>query len=123
MPKNQSTAAKKARALQRTAGGKHTALLAGHVCGKSMDPFGEYKDVCARPPHSTQEPCSTTRDFDAQEWNRRAAAEQATAEAQWARLSDDERAEQERLAFEDEYDDGRTAEEASEDARSWKWED
>ena len=30
MPKNQSTAAKKARAAQKTSGGKHTALLAQH---------------------------------------------------------------------------------------------
>jgi hypothetical protein len=124
VPKNQTTAAKKARAVQRAAGGKHTTLLrAAQTCGKDLDPFGVYPGTCAREPHSAWEPCSLDRDFDVQEWKQKAAAEQAAAETRWAALSTEERAEQERLAFEEAHDDGRTATDEWEDARSYKWED
>lgn len=123
VPKNQPTAAKKARAVQRAAGGKHTALLAAQTCGKELDPFGVYEGSCARAPHSPLEPCSRNRDFDVERWKEQAAAEQATAEARWAALSPQERAEEERLAFEEAYDDGRTSADELEDARAWKWED
>lgn len=123
MPKKQSTAAKKARAIQREVGGKHTALLAAQACGKPLDPFESYEDACARPPHPVDEPCSPDRHFDGAAWRKRVAEEHAAAQARWSALSDEERAEQERLAFEDEYDDGRTATDEWEDARSYKWED
>ncbi|MFH8813106.1 hypothetical protein ACH4GZ_38905 [Streptomyces hygroscopicus] len=123
MPKKQPTASKKARALQRTTGGKHTALLAAQVCGQSLDPFGVYPDSCARAPHPDSEPHSDDRDFDVAAWKEQAAAEQAAAQASWDALTDEERAEATRQQFEDDYDDGRTASDDWEDARSWKWED
>jgi hypothetical protein len=123
VPKKQSTAAKKARTVQRTAGGKHTALLAGQICGRTLDPFGVYPETCARAPHPQTEPCSPDRDFDVRAWQERADAEQAAAQARWDALSSEERAEAERLAFEEAYDDGRTGADEWEDARAWKWED
>ncbi|WP_399559567.1 hypothetical protein OIA45_49000 (plasmid) [Streptomyces chartreusis] len=124
VPKKQSTAAKKARAVQRAAGGKHTALLAEQaVCGEQLDPFGILPETCARAPHPDDEPCSKNRDFDAAGWRERVKAEWAAEEARRAALTDDQRAEEARLAFEEEYDDGYTATDAWEDARSYKWED
>lgn len=123
MPKNQNTAAKKARAIQRTSGGKYTVLLAEQTCGKGLDPFGVYEGTCARPAHHETEPCSDRRDFDAEAWKKRATAEREAAEARWNALTPDQRAEQEWRVFEDEYDDGRTVSDDWEDARSYKWED
>lgn len=123
MPKKQTTVAKKARAVQRAQGGKHTMLLAGQTCGKALDPFGVYEGTCARAPHPAPEPCSPNRAFDAEAWKTQAAIEQDAAATRWAQLSDEERAEQERLAFEDAYDDGRTGTDELADARAWKWED
>lgn len=123
VPKKQSTAAKKARAVQRAEGGKHTVLLAAQTCGKSLDPWSDSDRGCARPPHSGLEPCSANRDFDAAGWQERVDAEWSAEEARRAALTDDERAEEARLAFEEEHDDGYTATDAWEDARSYKWEE
>ena len=123
MPKKQSTAAKKARAVQRETGGKHTVLLAEQTCGKSLDPFSVSTRGCARPPHPDTQPCSENRDFDAVAWQQRMDAEWAAEEARRASLTDDERAEEARLAFEEDYDDGYTATQVWEDARSYKWEE
>ena len=123
MPKQQTTASKKARAAKRANGGKHTELLAAQTCGSRLDPWGIEPATCARPPHPDGEPHSENRDFDVAEWQAEAAAEQAAADAIRAPLSGAEREESERLAFEEEHDDGLTASDAWEDARSWKWED
>ncbi|MFJ2202467.1 hypothetical protein [Streptomyces violaceusniger] len=123
MPKNQPTAAKKARAVQRAHGGKHTALLAEQTCGQSLDPFGEYSDTCARAPHPDSEPHSGDRHFDLTAWKERATTEEAAAQARWDALTHDERAESERRQFEEDYDDGRTTSDDWEDTRSSKWED
>lgn len=123
MPKKQSTAAKKARTAQTSTGGKYTVLLAEQTCGKSLDPFSDSSRGCARAPHPDTQPCSENRDFDASGWQERVNSEWAAEEARRAALTDDERAEEARLAFEDEYDDGYTATDAWEDARSYKWED
>lgn len=123
VPKKQSTAAKKARATQKAGGGKYIEVLAGQTCGDPLDPFGVLPGVCARPPHSTWEPHSQNRDFDVEAWTRRMTAEQAAAEDRWAALTEEERAEAERRAFEEAYDDGRTGADELEDARAWKWED
>lgn len=80
MPKKQTTAAKKARVLQRQVGGKHTALLADQTCGQQIDPWGIEPGTCARAPHSSREPHSDDRDFDAAAWMAEAAAEQAAAD-------------------------------------------
>jgi len=106
VPKNQSTAAKKARAVQRAAGGKHTALLSAQTCGRRLDPWGVYPGTCARAPHPAQEPCSPDRGFDAVAWREKAAAEWDAAQARWDALTPEERAEAEQLAREEEYDDG-----------------
>ena len=112
MPKKQSTSAKKARAVQREAGGKHTALLAVQTCGKRLDPWGVYPETCARAPHPEQEPCSLDRGFDAVAWREKTAAEWEKAaadwpaeQARWEALTPDERAEAEQLAREEEHDD------------------
>lgn len=123
MPKKQSTAAKKARAVQRAGGGKYTVLLAGQVCGETLDPFGVLPETCARPPHSTWEPHSLDRDFDVEAWKRLASMEEAEEMARWAALTPEQRAEEEYRALEEEYDDGRTASDDWEDARAYKWED
>lgn len=44
MPKKQPTAAKKARSIQRASGEKYTNVLAGQVCGETLDPWGEHDD-------------------------------------------------------------------------------
>lgn len=123
MPKNQSTAAKKARGIQKTEGGKHTVLLAQQVCGQQLDPFGVYPEACARLPHPPAEPCSQDRDFDVAAWQQRVQAEATAEEERRAALTPEDRAEEERLAFEDAHDDGYSASDAYEDARSYKWED
>lgn len=133
MPKNQSTAAKKARAIQRTTGGKHTAFLADQVCGRYLDVWGVgaegplapiySEDTCNRAPHSSAEPCSADRDFDVEAWKREVAENVAEQQAWIAKLNNQEKADLDRQAFEDDYDNGRTASEAWEDARSYKWED
>ncbi|MEU7338737.1 hypothetical protein [Streptomyces sp. NPDC007074] len=107
VPKNQTTAAKKARAVQREAGGKHTALLASQVCGEDLDPWGEYPGTCARTPHSPWEPHSADRDFDIKAWRRKADAEQAAEDARRAALTPEERAEEDERAREWEYDEMR----------------
>lgn len=105
MPKNQPTAAKKARKVQRQAGGKHTTILAEQaVCGEQLDPFGVLPETCARPPHPTQEPCSEDRGFDAEAWKARVKAEWDAEEARRAALTPEERAEEEERAREWEYD-------------------
>lgn len=124
MPKKQTTASKKARAAQRTNGGKHTAnLRAAQVCGRDLDPWAEYEGTCARPVHDHTEPCSPDTDFDAETWKARQAAEDAAAEARWAAMTPEQQAAAEQRAREDEYDDGRTAADDHEDTRSYKWED
>jgi hypothetical protein len=124
VPKNQSTASKKARAAQATAGGKHTTHLRNATkCGTALDPWGAFPATCARAPHPVDEPHSEDRDFDVAAWRTWAAAENVKAQAVWDALSDEERAKQEHLAFEDEHDGGRTATDAWEDARAYKWED
>lgn len=96
VPKKQSTAAKKARAAQDTAGGKYTALLAEQapVCGQQLDPFGVYPETCARPPHPHHEPCSQNRDFDIAAYQERVAAECAAEEARRAALTPEQRAQE-----------------------------
>ena len=110
MPKKQTTAAKKARAVQRQAGGKHTALLAEQtVCGERLDPFLVLPDTCARPPHPQSEPCSKDRDFDAAAWQRRVQAEWSAEEIRRAALTPNERAEEDERAREWEYAEMRAA--------------
>ncbi|WP_143661837.1 hypothetical protein [Streptomyces glaucescens] len=110
MPKKQSTAAKKARVVQRQAGGKHTALLAQQaVCGEQLDPFGVLPETCARPPHPQQEPCSQNRDFDIDAWKQRVAAEWAAEESRRAALTPQERAEEDERARESEHEEMRAA--------------
>lgn len=110
VPKKQSTAAKKARALQREAGGKHTALLAQQaVCGERLDPFLQYPETCARAPHPHDEPHSEDRDFDALAWRQREADRWAAEEARRAALTPQERAEEDERAREWEYDEMRAA--------------
>jgi hypothetical protein len=110
VPKKQSTAAKKARAVQRAAGGKHTALLAAQaVCGEQLDPFLVLPDTCARAPHPDHEPHSKDRDFDVQAWQQRVQAEWDAEEARRAALTPEERAEEDERAREWEYDEMRAA--------------
>jgi hypothetical protein len=110
VPKHQPTASKKARAVQREAGGKHTTLLAEqNVCGETLDPFGVLPGTCARPPHSHQEPCSANRDFDVEAWKQRVAAEWTAEEERRAALTPEERAEEDERAREWEYDEMRAA--------------
>ncbi|GHC37193.1 MULTISPECIES: hypothetical protein [Streptomyces rochei group] len=90
MPKNQSTAAKKARALQRAAGGKHTALLAGQTCGQPVHLIDDLGS-CARPPHPADEPCSLQRDWDPSQWKKREATRAEEARARWEAMSPAER--------------------------------
>lgn len=123
VPKNQPTASKKARTVQRTDGGKYTAVLAAQTCGRSLDPWAVSDRTCARAPHPDGEPCSADRNFDIAGWKEQVATQWAANEARRAALTDEERAEEDRLGFEDEYDDGRTASDEWEDARSYKWED
>lgn len=93
------------------------------ACGKQLDPWGEFPDTCARPPHADGEQCSKNRDFDQAAWQHRVTAEWAAAEARWNALSPDQQAEAKRLQWEEEYDDGRTASDDYEDARAYKWMD
>jgi hypothetical protein len=109
VPKKQTTAAKKARAVQRQAGGKHTTLLAAQVCGEQLDPFLVLPETCTRPPHPRHEPCSPNRDFDIEAWKKRVAADWATEEARRAALTPEERAEEDERAREWEYDEMRAA--------------
>lgn len=110
MPKNQSTAAKKARAVQREAGGKYTDLLAEQaVCGERLDPFLVYPETCARAPHPHHEPCSADRDFDAAAWRQREADRWQAEEARRAALTPEERAEEDERSREWEYDEMRAA--------------
>lgn len=109
VPKKQTTAAKKARTVQRQAGGKHTALLAAQTCGKGLDPFGVYPGTCARAPHPDTEPCSKRRDFDVTAWKARVADEWAAEETRRAALTPEERAEEDEQAREWECDDMRAA--------------
>lgn len=106
VPKKQSTAAKKARAIQRAAGGKHTALLAEQTCGEKLDPWGEFPETCARAPHALPEPHSEDRNFDAAAWRAELDAQEAEAQRQWEAMTSEERAEAEELAYEQAYDDG-----------------
>jgi hypothetical protein len=110
VPKKQSTAAKKARAVQRAAGGKHTTILAEQtVCGERLDPFLVYPGTCARRPHPNSEPCSADRDFDIAAYRQREAEAWAAEEARRAALSPEERAEEDERAREWEYDEMRSA--------------
>jgi hypothetical protein len=109
VPKKQSTAAKKARAVQRAAGGKHTVLLAGQTCGEQLDPFGVYAQTCARAPHPHDEPHSEDRNFDATAWRQRVAAAWAAEDARRAALTPQERAEEDQRAREWEYEEMRAA--------------
>ncbi|MFE9491422.1 hypothetical protein ACFYNF_34130 [Streptomyces sp. NPDC006641] len=123
MPKKQNTASKKARALQRTAGGKHTThLRATQVCGKQLDPFGVFPETCVRVPKHPA-PCTDEPGFEQAAYDKQVAAEQAASEARWNALTPEERADEERRQFEAEHDDGRTASDDYEDARAYKWED
>ncbi|MDX3232911.1 hypothetical protein [Streptomyces sp. ME19-01-6] len=124
MPKKQPTASKKARAAQRASGGKHTTLLLdAQTCGKQLDPWDGFPETCTRPAHDDTEPCSLNPNFDVDAWKTKEAAEHTAAQARWSALTPEQRAEEERRIFEDEHDDGRTATDDYEDARSWKWED
>lgn len=110
VPKKQTTAAKKARAAQREAGGKHTALLAAtQVCGEGLDPWDQYPGTCVRAPHSPWEPHSGDRDFDVEAWRARVAAEDAAEEARRAALTPQQRAEEDERSREWEYDEMRAA--------------
>lgn len=109
MPKKQSTAAKKARAVQRESGGKHTALLAEQTCGERLDPFLVFPETCARAPHPHDEPHSENRDFDAAAWRQAEAARWAAEEARRAALTPEERAEENERAREWEDDEMRAA--------------
>jgi hypothetical protein len=109
VPKKQSTAAKKARAVQREAGGKHTTLLAAQTCGEHLDPFLVYPETCARAPHPHDEPHSEDRNFNAAAWRQRVADEWAAEEARRAALTPQERAEEDERAREWEYDEMRAA--------------
>lgn len=110
VPKKQTTAAKKARAVQREAGGKHTALLAAQtVCGERLDPFLVYPQTCARAPHAHDEPHSEDRGFDAKAWRQREADRWAAEDARRAALTPEERAEEDERAREWEYDEMRAA--------------
>jgi hypothetical protein len=109
VPKNQPTAAKKARAVQREAGGKHTTLLAAQVCGERLDPFLVFPETCARAPHPHDEPHSENRDFDAKAWRQRVADTWAAEEARRAALTPEERAEEDERAREWEYEEMRAA--------------
>jgi hypothetical protein len=110
VPKKQPTAAKKARAVQRQAGGKHTALLAEQtVCGERLDPFLVYPETCARAPHPHDEPHSEDRNFDAKKWRQRVADTWAAEDARRAALTPEERAEEDERAREWEYDEMRAA--------------
>ena len=123
VPKNQTTASKKARAVQRTAGGKHTEnLRAAQTCGVQLDPWGQFPERCARPPH-TSDVHSRDPHFDEAAWNEQMAAEDAAAKARWDALTPEQQAEAEERQRESEYDDGRTASDDYEDARAYKWED
>jgi hypothetical protein len=104
VPKKQSTAAKKARAVQRATGGKHTVLLAEQTCGEQLDPFGVYPQTCARAPHPHDEPHSEDRNFDATAWRQRVAAAWAAEDARRAALTPQERAEEDERAREWEYE-------------------
>ncbi|MYW49613.1 hypothetical protein [Streptomyces sp. SID161] len=105
MPKKQSTAAKKARSVQDSTGGKYTALLAAQVCGEDLDPFGVYPGTCVREPHPDTEPCSPTRDFDLAGWKERESVRAAEARARWEAMTPQEREEAEGTACEMGYDD------------------
>jgi hypothetical protein len=109
VPKKQSTAAKKARAVQREDGGKHTTLLAAQTCGERLDPFLVYPGTCARAPHDPREPHSEDRDFDIEAWKTRVVAEWAAEEARLAALTPEERAEEDERAREWEYEEMRAA--------------
>jgi len=109
VPKKQNTAAKKARAIQRDRGGKHTDLLAQQVCGERLDPFLVFPETCARAPHPHDEPHSLERDFDVKAWRQREADQRAAEEARRAALTPAERAEEEDRAREWEYDEMRAA--------------
>lgn len=109
VPKKQTTAAKKARAVQREAGGKHTALLAAQVCGEQLDPFLVFPETCARAPHPHDEPHSEDRNFDAKAWRQRVADMWAAEEARRAALTPQERAEDDERAREWEDDEMRAA--------------
>jgi hypothetical protein len=110
VPKKQSTAAKKARAVQRQAGGKHTTLLAAqNICGERLDPFLVYPGTCERAPHDPQEPCSADRDFDIEAWKARVAAEWAAEVVRRDALTPEERAEEDERAREWEDDEMRAA--------------
>ena len=104
MPKKQTTAAKKARAAQRTAGGKYTDLLAGQVCGQSVHPLDDSLGVCARPPHSSWEPCSKDWGFDPVEFYRAEGERLAEQQARWEAMSPVEREEAEARHHEWLYD-------------------
>ncbi|MET7713764.1 hypothetical protein [Streptomyces sp. NPDC005407] len=119
MPKNQTTASKKARAAQRATGGKYTThLREAGVCGQQIDPWGELPDTCARPPHAGHVH-SLDPNFDAGAWDRATAEADAAAAAAWDAMTPEEQEESELRTFEEEHDDGRTASDDYEDARAY----
>lgn len=91
-------------------------------CGLRLDPFGVLEPTCVRPPHDSWEPCSGDRDFDLAAHRAREAAEMAAEQDRQAALTPEERAEEERLTFEAEHDDGWTASDEYEAMRVYKWE-
>jgi hypothetical protein len=111
VPKKQSTAAKKVRAAQRQAGGKHTVLLAAQTCGSRLQDHLNvgFAGTLAGPPHDPQDPCSADRDFDIAGWKARVAEEWAAEEARRAALTPEERAEEDERDREWEYDEMRAA--------------
>ncbi|CAK7288571.1 hypothetical protein [Streptomyces misionensis] len=104
VPKKQSTAAKKARAVQKAGGGKYTEVLAGQTCGQSVHPLDDAMGICARPPHSTWEPCSTDRDFDPAAFHQVEGERWAAEKARWEAMTPQERAEAELRFQESLYD-------------------
>lgn len=57
-------------------------------------------------PDNHDHPCHIGPDFDIKAWQAKRDADYAAAEARWAALTPEQRAEHERLAWEDAYDDG-----------------
>lgn len=94
-----------------------------YTCGRITDPWGIEDDTCNRPPHPDSEPCSEDPHFDAQKWRQQTEEEAATQHALIVQLTEQDRSDIDRQAFEEGHDDGRTAADDDEDARSWKWDD
>lgn len=108
MTKNGSSGAKsRARGRQDRTGSNYTTArrAAGTtVCGKPLDPWagaifiGSGEGGCARPPHPTDEPCSSERSFSVAAWRTRMSAEEAAERARWDALTPEQQDEEEERA-------------------------